>query len=308
MSRIKLYFIGTSGFAVPSLNALHKDVDFEIVGVITQPDKKAGRDMKTIMSPVKLAARKLGLPVWQPVNISDFVFPPNLDLIIVAAYGQMIPDKILGLPKHGCINVHGSLLPKYRGASCVQAPILADDQETGISIVLMTGKLDAGPIIAQEKTFLDPDETAGSLYEKLSNLAGDSLPSIIKYYVNGRLKPRTQAEEESTYAKKIKKTDARIDWSYPAVDLEKFVRAMHPWPGAFSTLGDSIIKIIEVGKKPLESNNNKPGILITESGKLYVQCGKNALALKLIQLPGKKPITGEDLINGYPQYIGQILV
>jgi methionyl-tRNA formyltransferase len=305
-NKIKIYFIGTSDFGAPSLEALANDGRFKIAGVITQPDKRAGRDMKVAFSPIKLIAGRLGLAVWQPINIAEFKFPDDLDLIVVAAYGQILPASILYLPKYGCVNIHGSLLPKYRGASCVQAPILAGDKETGISVIKMDENLDTGPMIAQEKIFIKDNETAGSLYKKLSDLSGNTINSIIYQYAGGRLKPKDQIDSDSSYAKKIKKDDARIDWNSDASYLERFVRAMHPWPGAFTTINENtVIKIIEVGQEILPVGDKDAGSLFLESGKLYVQCGNNSLEIKTIQLPGKKPVSGGDIINGYPHFIGR---
>ncbi|MEK7097541.1 MAG: methionyl-tRNA formyltransferase [Patescibacteria group bacterium] len=306
--KIKTIFIGTPDFALPSLKSLLQDDFFDIVGVITQPDKKVGRKQILTPPPVKELALKNNIPVWQPESIKNYQLPiTDLDLIVVAAYAKIIPESILNYPKYGCINVHGSLLPKHRGASCVQAAILNGDKETGITIMKMDKGLDTGPIIYQESVAIEPKDTAGSLYYKLSDLGGKILPETVRKYINGELAAVPQDDANANYVGMLKKEDGKIDWSKDAEFNERFIRAMQPWPGAFSSVDELGMKITEVEHKPVKADKYQQGELFLYENKLAIQCGKDALLISRLQLEGKKECGSDEFLRGYNGYIGKIL-
>ena len=311
---IKTIFIGTSDFGVPSLEALVKDKDFDIVHIITRPDKPVGRKQILTPPPIKIFAQKYAIPTDQPAQISNFQFPiSNPDLIVLIAYGQIIPAKLLVIPKYGAINIHGSLLPLFRGAACIAGPILAGHKTTGITIMKMDEGLDTGPVISQLTVPIEAGDTAGTLHDKLARLSGQFLPIILKQYIAGELVPRPQNDRAATYAPKLTKNDGHIDWSKPAEEIERFVRAMTPWPGAWSRIADrgsqivKQLKILDVKNIPLEINDYKPGQIFKIENKLKVQCGQGALVINKLQLEGKKAVSGEEFIRGYKSIIGTIL-
>ena len=310
--KIKTIFIGTPDFGVPSLVKLINDENFDIVSVITQEDKKVGRKQKLKAPAIKQTALKYNLPVLQPKKISDIAekikqFAP--DLIIVIAYSQIIPKQILDIPKYGVLNIHGSLLPKYRGASCIQAAILNGDKTIGVTIMKMEEGLDTGPILSQTKIKISNIDTTEILFDKLSQLGADILIPVIKNYINNKIKPVAQNNVKSSYVGILKKSDGRIDWNKSAYSQEKFIRAMYPWPGSFGKLKteDQTIKIINVKHEPILINKHKSGTIFLDNNKLFIQCAKDSLEIKNLQLPGKKIMTAQEFINGYSKYIGKIL-
>jgi methionyl-tRNA formyltransferase len=304
-SKIKVLFMGTPEFAVPSLKALIEDSFFDIIAVVTQTDKKVGRQHALTESPVKELAKKSGIPVFQPQKIaSAYEDIANLkpDIIIVIAYGQIIPKKILDIPKYGCVNIHGSLLPKYRGASCVQAAILNEDSLSGITIMKMDEGMDTGDIIYQESVEISDMTYAPDLYDALSKLSGKILPKVIKEYIEGNLKIKKQDNSLSSYAPLIKKEAGLINFSLTGKKIHAHIRAMYPWPGAFFLLGDFKLNIIQVGHiTPLK--NHRPGELFSLDKRLYLQAKDSALEVKSIQAPGKKAISGNQFIIGYKKLL-----
>jgi methionyl-tRNA formyltransferase len=319
-NKIKTIFIGTPDFAVPSLCALINDEQFDIISVITQPDKKAGRKQVITPPPVKVIAEKHNIPVLQPPQITNYQLPAsrcgqggqitNLkpDLIIVIAYAQIMPEDILNIPKYGVINVHGSLLPKYRGASCIQAAILSGDKETGVTLMRMDKGLDTGPILAQKSINILPADTAGSLYKKLSELGAQILTPTLKKYINKEIKPKPQDNKKASHVGLLKKQDGKISWSKSAVEIEKFVRAMNPWPVAWTKLGSKNLKILEAGHESLKINRYKTGELLLDNSNLLVQCGQDALVIKRLQLEGKTEVSDAEFIRGHKNLIGSILL
>lgn len=308
---IKTIFVGTPDFALPSLRALARDTDFNIKAVITQPDRPRGRSQELAEPPVKQLALEYGYEeVWQPQKITQVL--DNLrklqpDVIVVCAYAQIIPKEILDLPKHGCINVHGSLLPKYRGAAVVQAPILNNDKETGVTIMLMDEQLDTGPILHKEPIAIADNETAGVLSERLAETGGKILPKTIKAYLKGKIEPQEQNDDEATYCPRLTKEDGLLDFSQQARKIERQVRAMTPWPGTWTWLKGKKLKIIKVSHEPIDINSYKPGKLFSMNNNLMVQCGHNALIIEELQLEGKQPITGPEFMRGYNDYMGAVL-
>jgi methionyl-tRNA formyltransferase len=314
-NKIKTIFMGTPDFAVPSLRVLIKDEQFDIVGVITQPDKKIGRKQIVTPPPVKIEALKNKIPIFQSDKILNLKFEIlNLksDIIVVVAYAQKLPKKILDLPKFGCINVHASLLPKYRGAACIHAAIMNGDKETGITIIKMDKGLDTGPILAQKTLQISPEDTGGSLFEKLAQLGAKILIPTLKKYIDGQIKPIAQNNLKASYVGLLKKEDGKIDWKKTASELGRFIRAMNPWPSAFTefrikNLELRIIKVLEVEYEPLKINRYKIGEIFLHNGKIAVQCGKDALVIKKLQLEGKKITTSEEFSRGHKELIGEIL-
>lgn len=308
--KIKTIFIGTPDFGAPSLLNLIKDDYFDIVSVITQPDKKIGRKQELTFPIIKQVALEHNLPVLQPQKIKDIteqIKQLSLDLIVVIAYAQIIPKEILNIPKYGTINVHGSLLPRYRGASCIQAAILNGDEKTGVTIMKMDENLDTGPILLQKEIAINNSDTSESLFEKLSILGGDILIPTIKDYINNKIQAIPQDDSKSSYVGMLKKEDGHIGWNKTATEIERFIRAMHSWPGAFAKYNDLIIKIIQTEHEPIKINNHKPGTIFLHNNDLLIQCAKDALKIITLQISGKKIMTAQEFINGHSKYIGQIL-
>jgi len=310
MNRYKLAFVGTPKFAVPSLLALLNDERFEIKAVISQPDMPAGRSMELVPTPVKALALSKNLPIFQPQKISqiiDQLRELELDAIVVVAYAQIIPESILSLPKYGCINVHGSLLPKYRGASVLQAPILNNEEESGVTIMLMDKTLDTGPILKQASIKLSPEETAETLGEKLSSLGAEILPNTIVSYLTGDIKPQAQDNNLANYVGRLEKKDGIIDWSLDAKKIECFTRAMFPWPSAWTWLAGKQLKILKVDPLIIPINSQKSGKTFIYNSNLAVQCGHDSLIIKQLQLEGKKPMAAEEFLRGYNDFVGTVL-
>ncbi len=310
MKKYRLAFVGTPKIALPSLTTLHNDQRFEIITVITQPDMPAGRNLELTPPPVKTLAETLGLSVFQPQKISqiiDQLREMQLDAMIVIAYAQIVPETILNLPKYGCINVHGSLLPKYRGAAVLQAPILNHDSETGVTIMLMDKTLDTGPILKQQAWPITDNETAGSLGEKMADIGAQILGDTLVDYFEGRIKPEAQNNELANYVGKLTKEDGLIDWTKPAKTLECFVRAMSPWPSAWTWLNGKKIKILAVDPHIISLNMHRPGKTFIYNSTLAIQCGTDALIIKQLQLEGKKAMAAEEFLKGYNDFIGKVL-
>ncbi|MCX6800366.1 MAG: methionyl-tRNA formyltransferase [Candidatus Falkowbacteria bacterium] len=308
MKAIKTIFIGTPDFAIPSLKVLIADSDFAVVGVITKPDKPVGRKQIITPPPIKALALEHGLLVFQPEKIKEFVNEiKNLspDLIVITAYSQIIPQSILDIPQYGCINVHGSLLPKYRGASCIQAAILNGDQETGVTIMKIDAGLDTGAILSQAKLAIESTWTGGDLYEKIAELGASILADTLKKYVNGEIVPVAQNDSAASYAGILKKEDGLIDWAWEAVRVERFVRAMQPWPGTFANFDGMRIKIIEVSGEILSLNDGEIVKLFVHNSNLSVQCGKDTLTIKRLQLEGKKIMNSQEFLNGHSRAVAK---
>lgn len=308
--KTKIIFIGTAEFGWPAFKAINQDPDFEIVLAITQPDKPIGRKQIIASSPIKIAAEKNNITVLQPEHIMDIkekISWLKPDLIIVAAYAQLIPEEILSLPKYGCLNLHASLLPKYRGAAIIQAAILNGDGQTGLTVIKMDKSLDTGAILAQTTIKINDEDTAGTLYDKLSGASVDFFINTIKKYLAGKITPRPQNSGQASYAKALTKGDGLIDWSKPAEYLERFIRAMNPWPMAWTWWDGQQVKIISAQTEPIEINSYKPGKTFKYNSGLAVQCGQDALIIKNLQLEGKNALESEEFLRGHKDFIGNIL-
>lgn len=310
MPKTKIIFIGTAGFGLPAFTALIKDGELEVILVVTQPDKPVGRKQIITSPPVKIAAEKNNITVLQPEHIIDIkekILLLKPDLIIVAAYAQLIPEEILNLPKYGCLNLHASLLPKYRGSAIIQAAILNGDRESGLTIIKMDKGLDTGPIVAQTALAIGDEDTAGILYDKLSEAGATFLLDTIKKYLSGEITPVTQASGQASYAKELTKSDGLIDWTKPAEFIERFIRAMNPWPMAWTWWNGQQIKIISAQKQVIEINSYKPGKTFKYNSGLAVQCGRDALIIKQVQLEGKNALDSQEFLRGHKDFIGSVL-
>lgn len=308
--KLRVIFMGTPEFALAGLEQLITASDFEIVGIFTQTDKPVGRQQKLTPPPVKELALKNNLSVFQPEKIrpaAEMIKGLKPDLIIVIAYGKIIPQEILDIPRYGCINVHASLLPKYRGAACLNAPILNGDEETGVTIMKMDAGLDTGPILRQAKIKLNGQETLTDVHDKLSALGAEILLPTVRDFLNGKITPQAQDDSASSYVRMIKKEDGRIDWSKPAEEIEKMIRAYNPWPGTYGELNGQILKIISASHDIMTENKQPAGTLFLNQGRLAVQCGQGALEITNLQLAGKKIMTAAEFLNGQKNSIGQIL-
>lgn len=300
--KLKIIFMGTPDFSVPVLEKIANNENFEILFVVTQNDKKVGRKQIITPPPVKIKAQDLNLKILQSEKISeikDKLIEAQPDLFVVVAFGQILPKSVLDIPKYGAINIHASLLPKYRGSAVMQAPILNGDKETGVTFMKMDEGLDTGPILKQIKISIDDEETIETLHDKLSKLGADNISDIIIDFITSKITPVSQDNLNSTYAKEIKKEDGRINWSLSAETIERKIRAYTPWPSVFTFLESKSLKILKVNSKILDINNYKAGELFLFEKKLAVQCGQDALIIENLQLEGKTPITGEEFLRGH---------
>jgi methionyl-tRNA formyltransferase len=316
--KLRIIFMGTPDFAVPSLTSLADDQQFEIVACVTQPDRPVGRNQILTAPPVKLEALKRNIPVLQPEKIKESTnelaqFKP--DLIVVVAYAQILPENILFLPKYGCLNAHGSLLPKYRGAAVIHAPIMNGDRETGVTILKMDPGIDTGPILAQSKITISQTETAETLFIKISLQSAKILAPTIKRYITGEIQPVTQDDSLASYVGMLKRKDGFINWGLSAEHIEHFVRALTPWPGAYTHVAYTRngadykyrLKVIEVQNQILNINSYKVGEAFAYEDKLAVQCDNGALVINRIKLEGKIEMATEDFLRGNKEVIGTIL-
>ncbi len=303
--------MGTPEFAVPALRALINKQ--EVVGVVTQPDRPAGRGRQVKAPPVKVIAREAGIPVYQPRSLrsEEAVRPLRAwapELIVVAAFGQILRPHVLQLPAHGCLNVHASLLPRWRGAAPIQHAILAGDIKTGISLMQMDEGLDTGPVYAKRAIPIGPEETAATLHDRLAALGAELLGEKLEMIVSGRLTAEAQDNTFSTYAPMIKKGDGEIDWGRPAAKIERQIRAMTPWPGAFTSWEGKTLKILSrevVGEDVVIEG--RPGLVVKMAGGAAVATGEGAIGLGRIQLAGKRATRIEDFLRGRPEFVGAVL-
>jgi methionyl-tRNA formyltransferase len=306
MAPLRIIFMGTAELSCASLEKLVNDQAMQIVAVVTQPDKPKGRELKLTPSPVKLLADKLQLPMLQPLKARDEQFINELralkpDLVVVVAYGQILPQAILDLPAHGCLNVHTSLLPKYRGAAPIQWAIANGDPETGVTIMKMDAGLDTGPILSMRRTPVLPSDDSQILHDRLAQLGADLLIETIPVYVAGNLQPQPQPAEGSTYAAKIKKEDGRIDWNKPATETWNRTRAFTPWPGAFTLVTvQSKPQLLKIWKLEVVERSGRAGeILSADKEGVVVGCGKDALRILELQREGGKRLAAEQFLTGF---------
>lgn len=299
---MRLVFMGTPSFAVPSLRALCEH-GHEVACVVTQPDQPAGRGQAMKIPAVKEFALERRIPVEQPAKLRDPSVVERLcalapEVILVAAYGKILPKSLLGLPPHGAINVHASLLPKYRGAAPIQRAILAGESVTGVTIMQMNERMDAGDILLQGEVLIRDDDTAESLQSTLAEVGARLLLEALDRLARGTLERRPQRDEEATLAPMIRKEEGEIDWRRPAVEIERAVRAFHPWPGAITRLGGKLLKI---HRAAVVKNGSQapPGTVVVASGDdLEIAAGNDRLRLLELQREGKRRLAARDFIAG----------
>jgi len=306
----RIVFMGTPEFAAPVLEAL---VDaHQVVGVVTQPDRPAGRGRRLVPSPVKQLAVERGLPTFQPNSLR----PPDAvahlatwepDVIVVAAFGQILRQDVLDLPPHGCLNVHASLLPRWRGAAPLAAAILAGDEVTGVTIMQMDAGLDTGPTLSQEKVPIRPDDTRATLGERLARLGAELLVDMLPAYLSGNLVPRNQPDEGATYARQLRKEDGLLDWSLPAIELDRRIRAFTPWPGAFTTWHGRTLKVLQATPLPATRQDVPPGTVVALGDGAAAVTGSGALSLEEVQLAGKRSIDIDAFLRGQRGFVGSRL-
>ncbi|NQU83437.1 MAG: methionyl-tRNA formyltransferase [Parcubacteria group bacterium] len=294
-----LIFFGTPEFAVPSLSKISKS--FEIKAVFCEPDRPVGRKQELKEPPVKKTAKKLGLKIFQPESIKkqeEVIRKLNPDIAVIVAYGQLIPKRILSIPKFGFINLHPSLLPKYRGPSPIQSTILNGDKETGVSIIILDEKMDHGPILSQKKIKIEKDETAESLHEKSSKIGADLITKTANDLVSGKIKGKEQNHKKATFTKILKREDGKINFEKSAEENERMVRAYSPWPGTFTEINGKRLKIISAYIYKKEEHQKTGVFFEAKNKKLAVKCKKEALVLERVQLEGKKEMSGEEFLKG----------
>jgi methionyl-tRNA formyltransferase len=292
--------MGSPDFALPSLAALAKT--YSVVGVVTQPDRASGRGRELKSPPVKTLSLKLSIPVMQPEKLRapeamNQLREWNPDLIVVAAFGQILRQDVLDLPRYGCINVHASLLPRWRGAAPINAAILAGDKETGVTIMQMDAGLDTGPMLAAKSIHIGRDDTAGSVFQTLSTLGADLLLETLPEYFSGNLIPVPQPAEGATYAPMLKKEDGLLDFTRTAVELERRVRAMNPWPGTWFVWNGNPLKVLRVSIISKDEDRASGSRFIVE-GKPAVQSAEGALVLEEVQPAGRKIMSGKSFLAG----------
>ena len=305
---MRVVFLGTGEIGVPSLKALATSGRHEVKAVFTQPDRPAGRDLKLRPPPVKAAAQGLGLRVFQPEKIRSAVVLSELarlepDVIVVAAYGQILPKAILSLPRLGCLNIHASLLPRHRGASPVQASILEGDSETGITIMQMDEGLDTGDILFKVATPIGADETARDLHDRLAQLAPNALLECLDLFERGAVAREKQNDSLATYAPKLTHQDGEIAWDEPAEEIERRVRAMAPWPGAYTYLPMGGARVVlKVHRTQIwDGFDGPPGTVATADDRgIRVAAGTGGISLTEIQVAGGKRLTAADFLRGHP--------
>jgi methionyl-tRNA formyltransferase len=302
--------MGTPQFAVPSLVALCER--YPVVGVVTQPDRPAGRGRTVTPSPVKSAALARGIAVYQPRSLRaaeamDPLAEWQPEVIVVAAFGQILPPAVLTLPAHGCLNVHASLLPRYRGAAPIPAAILAADTVTGVTLMRMDEGMDTGPILAQAECAISPEDTTGSLTARLAEVGAQLLVEVLPGWLAGDVAERPQDGTLATYCRPLKKEAGLLDWGAPADRLDRQVRACHPWPGAYTTLRGQVLKIVRARPRPEWAGEGQAGTVVLLPEGLGVATGLGLLELVEVQLAGKRPMAAGEFARGQRGMVGGVL-
>lgn len=300
--------MGTPDFAVPTLEALIA-AGHEIAAVYTQPPRPAGRGHRERRSPVHETALTHELPVRTPQSLKNPQVQKefaalDLDVAVVVAYGQILPQAVLDAPCHGCVNVHASLLPRWRGAAPIQRALLAGDGESGVTIMRMEAGLDTGPMLARRAIPIAPDETGQSLHDRLAALGAEAIAPVLADYVAGRITPEPQPEEGITYAAKLSRAESALDWRRPAVELERKIRAFTPWPGAFCGIAGEKVKVVQASLQPGQTGV-APGRVLDD--RLTVACGEDALRLEKLQRPGRAVLEAAAFLRGFAVPAGSTL-
>ena len=308
---MKIVFMGTPDLAAQVLDTMMKN-GCEVSLAVTQPDRPKGRGRGVIRTPVHECADRWEIPVFSPARVKNPDAVLRLreeapDLIVVAAFGQILSKEILELPRYGCVNVHASLLPKYRGAAPIQWAVINGEEKSGVTIMQMDVGLDTGDILLQEEITLDPLETGESLYDKMAKLGGDLLVRALPMIEAGTLTPVKQDDDASCYAPMLKKEMGNIDWNMPAVKIERLVRGLNSWPGAYTFLGGKMLKIWSSSVSDKETNGAAGTVAGTDKKAIYVNCGEGVLALNEVQYEGKKRMSAQAFLLGAKVEPGQML-
>jgi methionyl-tRNA formyltransferase len=328
MAALRIVFMGTAELSCASLEALARGPQFQVVAAVTQPDRSRGRELRLQPSPVKTLAQKLSFPVLQPARARDEKFITDLralrpDLVVVAAYGQILPQSILDLPPYGCLNVHTSLLPKYRGAAPIQWAIAKGETETGVTIMKMDAGLDTGPIVSQRRTAIRPEDDSAILHDRLAQLGAELLAQTIPDYVAGKIQPEPQPAEGVSLAPKIKKEDGRIDWNLPAKEILNRLRAFTPWPGTYTGWSSSFSlsraqdtlkrelqpRLLKIWRVEMVKNSGNPGtVLSADKNGIVVACGRDGLRILELQPEGGRRMSAAEFLAGHPMRTGETFV
>lgn len=311
---MRVVFMGTPDFSVPVLTRLVED-GYEVVAVYTQPDKPSGRGRSVTPSPIKEAAQKIGLHIEEPLSFKEEAVVDHMqsfepDITVVASYGHILPKRVIDMPKHGCLNIHPSLLPKYRGPSPIASAILSGDDETGVTVMTVLPKVDSGHILTQLKVTIDAEDTTQSLTPKLFQLGADLLVYTIPRWMDGEIMAQPQDDNVATYTRTYTKADGRIDWNMPATQISRMIRAFNPWPGCYTTWQDKTLKIIEAIPLPSTETDYEPGRVIKlgeADADVGVITANGILLLRTVQHEGKRPNSISDFTHGQKGLIGSIL-
>ncbi len=302
---LKIIFAGTPDFAARHLDALFAS-EHQVVGVFTQPDRPAGRGKKLVASPVKTLAEAHQIPVFQPASLrqpenQQLIADLDADIMVVVAYGLLLPETVLNMPKLGCINVHGSLLPRWRGAAPIQRALWAGDQQTGVTIMQMDVGLDTGDMLCKLTCPIGPEDTSASLYEALAQLGPQGMLQTLQQLATGTAHAEKQDEALATYASKLSKEEARLDWSLPAEQLERCIRAFNPWPVSYLMIEDQPVKVWKAAVLPHQ--HARPGTVIqTDKPGIQIATTDGVLQLEVLQPAGKKPMPAKDLLNSRQEW------
>ncbi len=306
---LRVVYMGTPDFAVPALQALI-DSPHDVVGVVTQPDRKSGRGKKVQPTPVKACALAAGIDVYQPPKLrnNDEAFERisawEPDVCVVAAYGQILPQRFLDIPRLHCVNIHASLLPKYRGASPINAAIVHGEEESGVTTMIMEAGLDTGPMLLKESVPIGRLETAQELHDRLSELGAKMIVPTIEGLDAGTIEPEPQSDEGSTYAPLMSKADGQIDWAKTATQVANQMRGLNPWPGAYSDLVETDQRIKFHLAEPIEGHGQPGEVLVAAKDNLTIACGEGAVKVLKIQPPGSRAMAAQDFLNGFDLAVG----
>ena len=306
---LKLVFMGTPSFSIPVLSHLTEN-GHEVVKVYTRPDSRSGRNQRPNPSPIKIFARTRGLSILDPISlkpkdIQDELASLSPDLIVVSAYGLILPRRILDIPTQGCLNIHPSLLPKYRGPSPVSSAIAQGESHTGITIMLINELVDSGPIIAQRKIQIPPQENASEMISKLFQIGACLLVKILPDWIDGKIKAVSQNNEQATYTKRLIKRDGDIDWNLTPTKIVNQILGFYPWPGSYTRWNGKLLKILEATVSNQFGSSTKPGLVISLSGDaLGITTPNGVVKILRLQLEGKKSVDSKEFLKGYPEFIG----
>ena len=308
---MRIVFMGTPDFSVPALERLAR-AGHEVAAVVTQPDKPKGRGKAVLMTPVKEKAVALGIPVYQPVKVRDPEFVHILeeiapDAIVVAAFGQILPKAVLDIPPYGCINIHASLLPKYRGAAPIQWAIIDGEKETGVTTMMMNEGLDTGDMLEKAVVPIDKEETGGSLHDKLSAAGGALILSTLDKLEKGSLTRTPQTDEGTCYAKMLSKSLGDIHWEADAASIERLIRGLDPWPSAYTSLDGKTLKLWRAKVSDRDYGVSPGTVAEVAKDQMAVQTGKGSLLIEELQLEGKKRMDIASFLRGYPVKTGAVL-